>query len=290
MEIEILRKTESPDELFCQAARGDYFGGFVGDTPLPELMKNVSWEEYHLDGLADILHEEGSSAHHYVSGTIEGYLNDENALDESIILEAKKRAFIEKQLSHGHYGPAEHSQITFTVEGVSRALMAQITRHRFITLDVQSQRYADFSDKNVIVPPTFLSDSERHERYPHVYDENGDHFSRESGKFEMDEETREYWRNAYLYEQREQFGFYEDLVEAGFPKEDARFVLPIGTPVNMTFSANARTLLHLVNIRKKANAQWEIHELSAQLLEELSNWAPLTFNWYQENGPIRLSP
>jgi len=98
MEVEVLRKTESPDELFCQAARGDYYEGFVGDTDLREVMSGVKWEDYHLEGLADILHKEGSGAHHYVKGTVEGYLDGENALDESIMFEAKKRAFIEKQL------------------------------------------------------------------------------------------------------------------------------------------------------------------------------------------------
>jgi thymidylate synthase (FAD) len=290
MDIEVLRKTESPDELFCQAARGDYYEGFVGDTDLREVMSGVKWEDYHLEGLTDILHKEGSGAHHYVNGTVEGYLDGENALDESIMFEAKKRAFIEKQLSRGHYGPAEHPQITFAIKGVSRALMAQITRHRFLTFDVQSQRYADFSDKSIIVPPTLLSNEQRHERYPHIYDENGEHFNRDEGHFDMDEENRRHWRNAFIYQQEEQFSFYEDMVNAGIPKEDARFALPIGTPVNMTVSGNARTFLHLFNLRQKPDSQWEIRELAWRMGNHLMDWSPYTYNWYDKSRPHKLSP
>ncbi len=290
MEVEVLRQTASPDELFCQAARGDYYQGFVGDTDIRELMKNVKWEDYHLNGLADLLHEEGSSAHHYVGGTIKGYLEGDNALDEEIMFEAKKRAFIEKQLSRGHYGPAEHAQITFAIEGVSRALMAQITRHRFLTFDIQSQRYADFSEKSVIVPATLLSDDERHNRYPHIYDEDGKHFNRDEGHFDMDEDTREHWRNAFVYQQEEQFSFYEDMVDAGIPKEDARFALPIGTPVNITVSGNARTMMHVFNLRQKQNSQWEIRELCFKMAEYLEEWAPYTFTWYDNSRPHKISP
>lgn len=273
MEIEVLRKTESPDTLFCQAARGDYYEGFVGDTPFAELMDGVKISSHIKEALLDDTN----------SATIE-------EVSEEDILEAKTQSFVEKQLSRGHYGPAEHAQITFAIKGVSRALMAQITRHRFLTFDVQSQRYANFSDKSIIVPPTLLSNEQRHERYPHIYDENGEHFNRDEGHFDMDEETRRHWRDAFIYQQEEQFSFYEDMVNAGIPKEDARFALPIGTPVNMTVSGNARTFLHLLDMRRKQNSQWEIRELSEKMLEELFDWAPYTFNWYKEHGPNKLSP
>jgi len=80
------------------------------------------------------------------------------------------------------------------------------------------------------------------------------------------------------------------MVADGVPKEDARFILPLGTTVNMTFSGNARTFLHLLDMRKKANAQWEIRELSEALLDELFEWCPYTFRYYEEHGPNKLSP
>jgi len=168
--------------------------------------------------------------------------------------------------------------------------MAQITRHRHLTFDIQSMRYADFSEQEIVVPATLLSDEERHERYPHVYDEDGFHFNRDEGVFDMSEEKRADWRAMFVEHRENARDFYQEMVEAGIPKEDARFILPLGTTVNMTFSGNARTFLHLLDMRRKADSQWEIRELSEALLDELFEWAPHTFSWYAENGPNKLSP
>jgi len=270
--VTVLNKTSCPEKLVCRAARGDYSEEFVGSTGYRALMRDVSHDDYHEQRVKELIEPQN-----VVEGEWPRY-------------QAKTLAFIEKQLSRGHYGPWEHPQITFAVEGVSRVTMAQITRHRLMSFDVQSQRYVDFSETSAVVPATLLSDKRRHEEYPHVYDSEGSHFNRDEGHFEMNERTRSHWRNAYKAITADALEFYQDAVEAGIPKEDARFVLPVGTPVNMTFSGNARTFLHLLDMRRKLNAQWEIRELSERLLEELSDWMPFTFTYYQENGPNRLGP
>jgi len=243
MDVTVLRATERPERLVCQAARGDYFDGYVGDTEYAELMESVDYSDK--------------------------YTNEET------VIEAKTRSFIEKQLSRCHYGPWEHPQITFSVKGVSRVTMAQITRHRHMTFDVQSQRYVDFSDTDSIVPKS-LRDS--------------DHFSRETGPTDLDEDDLSHWRNAYKQMTAEQLEYYEDMVDAGVPKEDARFILPLGTPVNMTFSGNARTFMHVFNLRQKASAQWEVRELCDMMAEHLKEWASYTFNWYEQNKPHKIGP
>lgn len=280
MRVEVLRSTDRPERLVCQAARGDYYEGYVGDTEYAELMESVDFEERHIDTVENMSNE----------GYINYELADDHGNAEPIETKAKTAAFVEKQLSRGHYGPWEHPQITFAVEGVSRVTMAQITRHRHMTFDIQSMRYADFSDAEIIVPASLLSREERVERYPHVYKESEEHFSRESGLLELDEDTRRGFRRRYEKCSEFQLELYHGMVEYGIPKEDARFVLPLGTPVNMTFSGNARTFLHLLDMRKKANAQWEIRELSEKLLDELFDWMPYTFQYYEEHGPNKLSP
>ncbi len=269
MKVQVISSTDNPERLVCQAARGDYFDGYVGDTEYAKLMEGVDYEEDELPL---------------------GFSDEDLSYDNTSVIKAKTRAFCEEQLGRGHYGPWEHPHITFTVKGVSRVTMAQITRHRHMSFDVQSQRYVDFSDTDAIVPATLLSDDRRHEEYPNVYNEDGEHFNRDEGHFEMDEQTRSHWRNAYKSLTAESLNFYEDAVDAGIPKEDARFMLPLGTPVNMTFSGNARTMLHLLDMRRKLNAQWEIRELSERLLNELFDWCPYTFKYYRDHGPNKLSP
>lgn len=262
MEVKVLRKTDEPEKLVCEAARGDYFEGWVGDVSYEELMKDVKFDEDYADELYDELYEERHP-----------FKDSPDSLRAKAEIEAKTKSFIEKQLSRGHYGPWEHPQITFTVKGVSRVTMAQITRHRHITFDIQSMRYADFS-KQEIVTPKSLTDSE--------------HFSRETGM--VDFPNRDAIKDMYEDRVEQSVEAYQTMVDEGVPKEDARFMLPLGTTVNMTFSGNARTFLHLLDMRRKANAQWEIRELSDALIEELKAWMPYSFSHYEKHGPNKLSP
>jgi len=272
MEVDVLRSTHRPERLVCQAARGDYYGGYVGDTQYVELMDSVNWDEQHMDRAKEMKD--------YDFPTNDQYWESE----------AATLAFIEKQLSRGHFGVWEHPSITFAVKGVSRVTMAQITRHRHMTFDVQSMRYADFAEKDAIVPASLLSRDERVERYPHTYDDDGDHFSRESGLLDLSEARREEFRRKYENYVETQFELYHAMTEYDIPNEDARFLLPLGTPVNMTFSGNARTFMHVFNLRQKANSQWEIRELSNRLANELEDWMPYTGQWWEANGPMKISP
>jgi len=252
MEVTVLRKTEQPERLVCQAARGDYFEGYVGDTKYAELMKNVKFNEEYV------------------------YVNSLSmAHDDEEIVQAKTRSFIEKQLSRGHFGPWEHPQITFAIKGVPVFTERQLIRHRHLTFDVQSMRYADFSDAPYTVPKS-MTDPE--------------HFSRERGLSEISDADREAARELYEEEMDRSFEKYQELLDRGIPKEDARGLLGLSTEVNLTVSGNARTFLHLLDMRRKANAQRNIRELSEAMLDELFEWMPYTFNYYAENGPNKLSP
>ncbi|WP_432620756.1 FAD-dependent thymidylate synthase, partial [Butyricicoccus sp.] len=52
----------------------------------------------------------------------------------------------------GHESPIEHASFTFAIEGVSRSLLAQITRHRMASFSVQSQRYVKENAFEFVVP------------------------------------------------------------------------------------------------------------------------------------------
>ena len=61
--------------------------------------------------------------------------------------------FVSRILSMGHESVLEHASFTFAMEGVSRVLLAQITRHRLASYSVQSQRYVKESCFEFVVPP-----------------------------------------------------------------------------------------------------------------------------------------
>ena len=71
----------------------------------------------------------------------------------------------------GHESPLEHATFTFTIEGVSRAFLAQITRHRIASYSVQSQRYVNKEGHfDFIVPPAIGENEEALAEYNKIMD------------------------------------------------------------------------------------------------------------------------
>ena len=77
----------------------------------------------------------------------------------------KAGEFVEMLAGLGHQSPIEHAVFTFGIEGVSRALLAQITRHRIASFSVQSQRYVRENDFEVVVPPQIAEVPEAREEF-----------------------------------------------------------------------------------------------------------------------------
>lgn len=180
--------------------------------------------------------------------------------------------FLHKRMDREEWGIFEHPSISFAVKGISREVLAHLTRHRFLTFDVQSMRYADFSDATFTVPRCFVDDD----------------YANRHGPVEIDD--RREANHLYREHCNAAIERYQELVEMGVPKEDARKVLPIATTVNLTVSGNPRALMHVLNLRMKFNAQDETRELADMLYEELYDWVPSVCSWYDEHGPLRSSP
>ena len=238
MRVELLRGTESPERLSCRCARGDYSDQWVGsDRSFADIMEPVEGE----------------------------------TIDDKI------ETLLSHCYSRGHHGVFEHSTATFAVERISRSCMAQLTRHRHGSYDVQSLRYTELDDDPedlMLSPPSFNEDQV---------------VSREGGvtEFGVDGNARRKMANEAYEKAIEAYG---DLIDAGVPKEDARMVLPLGTTVNLTFTMNARSLMHLLDMRLKADAQWEIRDLCNLLLDECREWMPITFEIYDQKRPNKLTP
>lgn len=250
--VTTLRSTPEPERLVAQCARGDYWDGFVGETDFDYLMKSVEHTGRHIS-IAKQLDLDDTETNYRLVG------------------------LLERLFRRGHWGPFEHPQITIAVKGATRSCMAQITRHRHATFDVQSQRYVDFSEKDdpVTVPKSLV---------------DPDHFARETGEVDVDDDDRASLQETFEDHYESAIGLYEDAVGNGIPKEDARFALPIGTQVNWTMSMNARALLHVANMRGRANVQWEARELTEKVLNEFGAWMPITAHLWDEHGPIQLGP
>ena len=75
---------------------------------------------------------------------------------------------------------------------------------------------------------------------------------------------------------------YDEFVEAGIPKEDARYILTNATETKIVVTMNARSLMHFFNLRCCYRAQWEIRELATEMLKLVKQVAP---NLFKKSGP-----
>lgn len=159
-------------------------------------------------------------------------------------------------VSSGHTSTMEHISFTFAVEGVSRALLAQLTRHRHISFSVQSQRYVK------------LSSESRSGGFDYVVPEKvfGNDIALSIFESAM-KEIQEY---------------YNYLIRNGIPQEDARAVLPNASATNLVMTLNLRTALDFYAKRKPGNgAQAEIAQLAESIkssIVEVEPWTEQFFN------------
>jgi thymidylate synthase (FAD) len=158
------------------------------------------------------------------------------------------RTLVRRVLSMGHVSVLEHVSFTYGVEGLSRAASHQLVRHRIASYSQQSQRYVA-AEFGYVAPATVVRGTAR-------------------AKFE-----RHMKRSATLY---------REMLAAGIPAEDARFVLPNATETKILVTMNARELRHFFALRACRRAQWEIRGLAMEMLRIAKEKAPLLF---EDAGP-----
>ena len=159
--------------------------------------------------------------------------------------------FVNRIMGMGHDSVLEHASFTFGIEGVSRVLLAQITRHRLASFSVQSQRYVSYeSGFGYIVPPKIEALG-----------------AEAVTEFEQQMDTLHQWYTRW----QEKLG----TGEGG--NEDARFVLPGACETRMMVTMNVRELRHFFSLRMCTRAQWEIRALANEMHRLCMEVAPALF-------------
>jgi len=159
----------------------------------------------------------------------------------------KMKELLEKIIASGHHSVLEHASFTFGVEGVSRALLAQLTRHRIASFSVQSQRYVKFKNGvDFVTPETIAKDEKMLEKY-----------------------------NTFL---KNTEALYKEFLAANIPAEDARYILPNAAATKIVITMNARELRHFFALRCCNRAQWEIRDMACRMLNLARKEAPILFS------------
>lgn len=175
-------------------------------------------------------------------------------LDELIkSVDAKDQsAFIQKLMDMGHESVLEHVTFSFAITGVSRALLAQITRHRLASFSVRSQRYVSYEKGfGYIIPPSIQA----------LGEDAVEEFEHEMAMMHM-------WYQHWL----------QRLGSTGeSSNEDARFVLPNACETCLMCTMNVRELRHFFSLRMCSRAQWEIRALATEMHRLCMEVAPALF-------------
>ncbi|MBQ9994593.1 MAG: FAD-dependent thymidylate synthase [Clostridia bacterium] len=181
----------------------------------------------------------------------------------------KTASFINMLSDIGHESPIEHASFTFGIEGVSRSLLAQITRHRIASFSVQSQRYVREAHFEYILPPEIEADEEAKRLYIEAMDADQKYYER----------IAEILKNNHIKKLTES-GMEEGEAAKKAEKmaiEDARFVLPNSCATKMIVTMNARSLKNFFAHRCCNRAQWEIRALATEMLRLCKEVAPELF-------------
>jgi thymidylate synthase (FAD) len=166
---------------------------------------------------------------------------DTKEISKKLTPEAIDRLFTHL-LTSGHLSTFEHASFTFAIEGISRVTSHQLVRHRMASFTQQSQRYLSLKEADYITPTSISARTELEPKYHDMV--------------------------------RDCHRLYIDMLDAGIPAEDARYVLPSAMVTRLVMTMNARELLHACSLRLCLRAQWEIVELFELIKAEVERVAP----------------
>ena len=155
-------------------------------------------------------------------------------------------------IKHKHWSPFEMASMQVEIN-TTRAIAAQVLRHRSFSFQEFSQRYSSAGDLPAIGLPHLRSQDLKNKQASHD---------------DLDPEMVELMNKQIQQIYHSTFDYYEYLLERGVAKECARSILPLGTPTRLYMSGSIRSWIHYIQIRAGVETQLE-HRLIAQAVKDI---------------------
>ena len=155
-------------------------------------------------------------------------------------------------IKHGHWSVFEQAYMTLEIE-TSRAIAAQILRHRSFTYQEFSQRYADSSLLADEIPLPKLRRQDTKNRQHSIDD--------------IDDFKKQRFEIAMKRYFEEGMDIYKTMLDAGIAKECARMVLPLATPTRIYMTGSCRSWAHYIALRSANGTQAEHMDIANQAKE-----------------------
>ena len=152
-------------------------------------------------------------------------------------------------IKHKHWSPYEMANLCVEIN-TTRAISAQIIRHRSFSYQEFSQRYADTNELGSAA-------------IPHL--RRQDHKNRQNSIDDLPAELvgSYYRRISELYESSEHL--YREMVSNGIAKECARSILPLSTQTRLYMNGTLRSFIHYLQVRTDPSTQMEHRQIALEI-------------------------
>jgi thymidylate synthase (FAD) len=268
-QVEVISKVPNPQQVIYVAMHQDYSESFVWDNQYIRIGDSVYEKD---DDTAGMWPEESQAGEVVVRNLLKG--------------------------GRGHFGPLEHPQIILNCGHFPHSTMQQIRTHRVgLSFDVQSFRYTGQRISDTVTAYHRLLETSSDGEYD-ILDQTvgklfylrplGEYTDRNGSKYIYRYKDRYEDLQDCLHAARK----YQDRVAMGFSEEHARGLIPFDVRQHWVLSANVRSLMHLLDLRWKADAQLEARHLCELIWPHFKAWVPEIASWYETNRlhKARLSP
>tara|TARA_R100001509_G_scaffold40803_1_gene21884 strand:+ start:84 stop:728 length:645 start_codon:yes stop_codon:yes gene_type:complete len=155
-------------------------------------------------------------------------------------------------IKHNHWSVFEQSTMTVEIE-TTRAIAAQILRHRSFTYQEFSQRYADAKLLETIELPELRRQDTK---------------NRQNSIDDLDPKVVDTLNKQMITLFSSAYALYNQMLEDGVAKECARMVLPLCTPTRIYMTGSCRSWIHYINLRS-ANGTQKEHMMIARAIKEI---------------------
>jgi len=190
-------------------------------------------------------------------------------------ISAKDKKLINYLIKHRHTSTLEHCTVTFRVK-VPLYIRSQHHRHRTWSYNEISRRYTDFNLE--FYEPKVFRTQHKSNRQASNIDELVD-----PAVYILEDGERMRASSLIKSHHTQCLKLYNDIIEAGVCREQARGVLPQNLYTEYYATTNLNNLFKFIDLRTHEGAQWEIQQLAKAMLEILEELYPITVKAWKEN-------
>ncbi len=173
-------------------------------------------------------------------------------------------------IDNKHWSIFEHAYMTLELN-TSRAISAQVLRHRSFTFQEFSQRYAAIDETGVCYYVARRNDPK----------------NRQNSFDDLSDEIKTEWEHRQLDNWKRAFEHYKWALDNGIAKECARMVLPLQTATRMYMTGNVRDWIFYIMVRTDPTAQLEHRILADKVKIEFKKNFPIVsaaLGWIGDKG------